>query len=209
MKAGASIIVFNNTPYEYTCELLDDNQNSASIRVKTKHECHTESSLQIHLLQGVSRGDRMDISIQKATELGVAEISPVICSRTNISFDEQRSRKKHEHWQQVIISACEQSGRSQLAKLSGITTFEQSLRQAQQELKLVLDPTAEASLRSLQPQINIALLIGPEGGLTENEIDQAKQAGYIGVALGPRVLRTETAGIAAISALQVLWGDAG
>ncbi|MGB5396993.1 MAG: 16S rRNA (uracil(1498)-N(3))-methyltransferase [Gammaproteobacteria bacterium] len=209
MKPGASIIVFNNTAYEYECELLDDNQSATSIRVNAQQECHTESCLRIHLLQGVSRGDRMDISIQKATELGVDMITPVICNRTNISFDVQRSKKKREHWQQVIISACEQSGRSQLAKLPAITAFEQALQASPQQLKLVLDPTASTSLRSLQPDNTIALLIGPEGGLTESEIEQAKQAGFIGVSLGPRVLRTETAGIAAISALQVLWGDAG
>ena len=209
MKAGAVITVFNNSIYEYSCELLDDNQSAVSIRVGSRHECNTESELRIHLLQGVSRGDRMDISIQKATELGVHMITPVICNRTNISFDAQRSKKKHQHWQQIIISACEQSGRSQLATLSDITTYELSLKQTLQGLKLVLDPAAQTSLRSLQPDSDITLLIGPEGGLTEDEIEQARQAGFTSVSLGPRVLRTETAGIAAISALQVLWGDAG
>jgi 16S rRNA (uracil1498-N3)-methyltransferase len=209
MKTGACITVFNNTPFEYTCEVLDENQNSSRVNVISKNDCHTESALHIHLLQGISRGDRMDICIQKATELGVAMITPVICNRTNLSFDTQRARKKHDHWQQIIISACEQSGRSQLATLSNISSFEQSVQQASQALKLVLDPAADVSLRSMQPNDNIALLIGPEGGLSDDEICQAKQHDFIGVTLGPRILRTETAGISAISALQVLWGDLG
>lgn len=209
MKTGASITVFNNSKHEYDCVLLDENQKATSIRVNGVTECHTESPLRIHLLQGVSRGDRMDLSIQKATELGLAKITPVICTRTNVSFDPDRARKKLDHWQQIIVSACEQSGRSQLAELDDICDLETALQQTSPALKLVLDPRADTSLRKIDAHNDIILLIGPEGGLSEAEVALAKQNGFIGISLGPRILRTETAAIACISALQTLWGDLG
>lgn len=210
MKTGAVITVFNNSPYQYDCELLDENQKATSIRVNSRSECHTESQLRIHLLQGVSRGDRMDLSIQKATELGLSKLTPVICTRTNISFDADRARKKTQHWQQIIVSACEQSGRSQLTELDDICKLDIALQQATTPaLKLVLNPQAKSALRTLSSNEKVTLLIGPEGGLTEAELEQAEQNGFIGVSLGPRILRTETAGIACIAALQALWGDLG
>jgi 16S rRNA (uracil1498-N3)-methyltransferase len=209
MKAGAGIKVFNNSAYEYDCVLLDENQKATSIRIDAMTECHTESPLRIHLLQGVSRGDRMDLSIQKATELGLAKITPVICARTNISLDPDRARKKLEHWQQIIVSACEQSGRSRLTELGDICDLGSTLHQTSAALKLVLDPKADTSLRRIATQSDIVLLIGPEGGLSESEIELAKLNGFTSIALGPRILRTETAGIACIAALQTLWGDLG
>jgi len=209
MKAGTKITVFNNSDYEYECVLLDENQKATSIRVDGITECHAESPLRIHLLQGVSRGDRMDLSIQKATELGLAKITPVICARTNISLDAERSKKKHDHWQQIIISACEQSGRSRLAELADTCDLESALQKSSAPLKLVLDPRAGMTLGGIAAQNDIVLLSGPEGGLTDTELELAKQNGFIGVVLGPRVLRTETAGMACIAALQTLWGDLG
>ncbi len=209
MKAGAEITVFNNSAHEYDCVLLDENQKAASIRINAMTECHRESPLRIHLLQGVSRGDRMDLSIQKATELGIDKITPVLCNRTNISLDTERKKKKLDHWQQIIISASEQSGRSQLVKLDTVSTLETTLQQTMPGLKLVLNPTASTSLRALDKAEEIVLLIGPEGGLTEIEIELAEKHGFTGVSLGPRILRTETASIACIAALQALWGDLG
>lgn len=209
MKPGAVITVFNNSHYEYDCELLDENQKATRIRVNARIECVTESALRIHLLQGISRGDRMDLSIQKSTELGLHKISPVICARTNIGLDDERARKKTDHWQQIIISACEQSGRSRLAELADICNLETALQEKSTALKLVLDPMASTSLRQLSAMNEITLLIGPEGGLTDAEIELAKHNGFTGVSLGPRILRTETAGIACLAALQALWGDLG
>jgi 16S rRNA (uracil1498-N3)-methyltransferase len=209
MKAGAEITVFNNSTHEYNCVLLDENQKAASIRVNAVVECHRESPLRIHLLQGVSRGDRMDLSIQKATELGVDKITPVLCNRTNVSLDTERQKKKLAHWQQITISASEQSGRSQLVKLDTVCTLETALQHTKPALKLVLDPAANTSLRTLNKVEEVVLLIGPEGGLSETEIELAQKHDFIGVSLGPRILRTETAGIACIAALQALWGDLG
>jgi 16S rRNA (uracil1498-N3)-methyltransferase len=209
MKAGTAITVFNNSAYEYDCELLDENQKAASIRVNAVTECHRESPLRIHLLQGVSRGDRMDLSIQKATELGIGKITPVLCNRTNVSLDIERQKKKLAHWQQIIISACEQSGRSQHVDLDTACTLEVALQQTMPALKLVLDPAADTSLRTIDKAEEVILLIGPEGGLTKTEIELAQKHGFIGVSMGPRILRTETASIACIAALQALWGDLG
>jgi 16S rRNA (uracil1498-N3)-methyltransferase len=209
MTAGAEITVFNNSAYEYDCVLLDENQKAASIHVNAVTACHRESPLRIHLLQGVSRGDRMDLTIQKATEIGIDKITPVLCNRTNISLDAERKQKKFDHWQQIIISASEQSGRSQLVKLDNVCSLETALQQTKPALKLVLDPAASASLRTLDKAEEIVLLIGPEGGLTETEIELAQKHGFTGVSLGPRILRTETASIACIAALQALWGDLG
>lgn len=207
MKAGAAITLFNNSGHEYECTLLDQSQSAASVRVHSCQSCHTESKLQIHLLQGISRGDRMDLSIQKATELGVTNITPVMCERTNISLSTERWQKKLEHWQQIIISACEQSGRCQLAELNDICQLDDATRNSAADTRLVLDPEASTSLGMIKASSTISLLVGPEGGLTEHEIETAKQNGFSGVTLGPRVLRTETAGIASIAALQALWGD--
>lgn len=207
MKTGAAINLFNNSGNEYECTLLDLSQSAAKVRVHSCQPCHTESKLQIHLLQGISRGDRMDLSIQKATELGVTKITPVMCERTNVSLSTERWHKKLEHWQQIIISACEQSGRCQLAELTDISQLSEATRDSVAATRLVLDPATSTSLGAINATHTIALLVGPEGGLTEHEVETAKQNGFSGVTLGPRVLRTETAGIASIAALQALWGD--
>ncbi len=207
MKTGAEITVFNNSGHEFECTLLNEHQSAASIRVNHCHPCQTESSLRIHLLQGISRGDRMDLSIQKATELGVHKITPVMCERSNVSLSAARTVKKLEHWQQIIISASEQSGRCQLAELTAINNLVAATAGALPDVKLVLDPTASTTLRTLNRTQSAALLSGPEGGLSNAEISQATSCGFIAVSLGPRILRTETAGIACVAALQSLWGD--
>jgi 16S rRNA (uracil1498-N3)-methyltransferase len=168
-----------------------------------------ESSLSIHLGIGISKGDRLEWVLQKATELGVTEITPLWCERSQVKLDADRQEKKYRHWQQILISACEQSGRNTLPILHAPVVSQQWISLVQSEKKLVLDPIAAQSLDAAKKPASVALLIGPEGGLTELEIQTAQKNEFNGLQLGPRILRTETAPLAALSILQFVWGDMG
>jgi 16S rRNA (uracil1498-N3)-methyltransferase len=165
-----------------------------------------ESPLHVHIGQGLSRGERMDWAIQKATELGVAEITPIVSSRCEVRLKDERTDKRMSHWRQVAISACEQCGRSVLPLIHPPLVLEDWLKQSSAELKLVLHPVAEPLTSHRKPQ-SLAFLIGPEGGLSDNEVALAQSAGFQPARLGPRVLRTETAPIVALAVAQHLWGD--
>jgi len=160
-------------------------------------------------LQGVSRSDHMDTTVRKATELGVTTILPLSCERS-VPIKREQTGKKLERWRQIAVSACEQSGRNTLPVIPAVTGFSAAIGQHDAAVKLVLDPAAEAGIRNLKIQERpTSVLCGPEGGLSEREIAAAVDAGYSRIRLGPRVLRTETAGPAMITALQTLWGDMG
>lgn len=208
-KKGSAIVVFNGQGGEYTGTLLNDDPRSAVIDIGKFIETSRESPLRITLLQGISRSEHMDTTIQKATELGVAEIIPVITERS-MAMQHERARKKHARWQQIAISACEQSGRNVLPALNEASELRSAIGQAAAGCKLVLDPAADASLHNIDfDGAAVCVLCGPEGGLSEQEIMLAAAAGYSKIKMGPRILRTETAGPAMISALQALWGDMG
>ena len=150
----------------------------------------------------------MDLVIQKSVELGVNRIIPVICQRTVVNLKADRQEKKFKHWQGILINACEQSGRTAIPQLLPTIMFKDLALQDLTGLKLTLDPHSKQSLQNLQPQNNqLSLLIGPEGGLTDEELMQSKTLGFEGIRLGPRVLRTETAAITALALSQTLWGD--
>ena len=150
----------------------------------------------------------MDITIQKAVELGATKIVPIICQRTVVNLKAERMEKKLNHWQKIIISACEQCGRNFIPELLTPVKFKDFINKDIPGLKLTLDPTSENNLNSQKPETNeILLLIGPEGGLTQEELLLANESNFIGIKLGPRILRTETAALASITALQTLWGD--
>ena len=180
------------------------------VRIDQHHPVDRESRLDVTLAQCVSKGDRMDYTIQKAVELGVSRIAPLLSERSVVKLDAERWDKKLEHWQGVIASACEQSGRVRLPTLLPVQKLGAWLAEPTTEstmLKLTLAPTASAALRDLPSPAAACLLIGPEGGLSDGEIAHSAQAGFVGLRLGPRVLRTETAGVAALAAMQALWGD--
>lgn len=208
-KIGAQLILFNGDGYEYSAELAEiKSKNIAIASIYEKISLNNESPLNITLLQGISRGDRMETSIQKSIELGVNEIIPVLCSRSNYTIKNERKLKKIEHWKQVIISACEQSGRSRLPRLSAIMTFSDAIKLYADNLKIVLSTNATQPIKAFAlTNKNICVCIGPEGGLTPEEITQATDNMYQEIKLGPRILRTETAGPAVVSALQALHGD--
>lgn len=204
------VIVFNGNGNEYSAQLLDENPKSTSLHIEQELTPDTESPIEIVLLQGISRGDRMDITVQKATELGVTEIVPVQCEHTSIHLSRGRSEKKQQHWQQIAIHACEQSGRCLIPSVSETVALKDALGRYQTETKLALHPGAGQSLKQIDyTSKKIILLSGPEGGLSESEYQLAVEQGFIAVHIGPRILRTETAAPACIAALQALIGDSG
>ncbi len=210
LKSNDRFTLFNGDGYEYP-STLEVSGKLAIVHINEKVISNNESSLNIHLLQGISKGERMDFAIQKSIELGVAKISPVITERTVVNLKGDRGAKKLDHWKKISISACEQSGRNTLPEIDSIQTLPQMINNKADDLKILLDPTASHTIQSLHEShpgtTHIQLLIGPEGGLSEKEISLAQNMGYKTIRFGPRILRTETAALAAITASQLLWGD--
>lgn len=211
LKPNAPLILFNGRGGAFAATLTEIGKRNAAAQITAVLPGEVESSLTIALAQGVSRGDNMDYTVQKAVELGVAVIQPLFTERGGVDLSGERLERKVQHWRGVVIGACEQCGRNQLPELREPLSLAGWLeRAAEPGLRLLLDPLAATGLRSLEsPTALITLLIGPEGGLSPAEISQAQRAGFSGVRLGPRILRTETAGVAALAALQALWGDLG
>jgi len=207
LRQGDEFILFNGDGYEYTSK-LEISAKTAIAQISEAHTTRRESALQLHLYQGISKGERMDFAIQKAIELGVSAITPMFCERTVVSLKGDRLSKKLQHWQGIAISACEQSGRNRIPLIHPALAFPQALAADTTQLKLMLEPTADQQFSSLQPENNaVSIYIGPEGGFSDNEISQAKNCDLRGINLGPRILRTETAALAAVTACQLLWGD--
>lgn len=211
LAPASPIILFDGSGLEYPGRIEHLGRSEARVVLEAPLRPAVESPLRIELQQGISRGERMDYTLQKAVELGVAAITPVITRRSVVQLDRARQEKRLQHWRGVIIAACEQSGRTCPPALAGITPLDGCLQPAPGGLRLLLDPEAATTARALPPPENgrVTLLVGPEGGLDGEERALARRAGYVGVRLGPRVLRTETAGLAAIAVLQHLWGDLG
>ncbi len=209
LKPGAALILFNGAGGAFSATLADVGKREAWAQVTKFMPGEVESPLQVLLAQSVSRGDKMDYTLQKAVELGVAAIQPLFTERGGVDLNGERLQRKIEHWRGIVIGACEQCGRNRLPELREPLTLHHWLAQSVESgLRLLLDPAAERGLRGLEPPAGpVTLLIGPEGGLSRVEIAQAVLAGFNGVRLGPRILRTETAGLAALAAMQALWGD--
>lgn len=210
MEVDRPLIAFNGDGAEYPSTLLTACKRSATIKIGRKEQINRESPLHTHLAIAVSRGDRMDWILQKATELGATEITPLFTERTEVKLKGERLQKKMTHWQKITISACEQCQRNTLPKINPACTIEAFLQHPQEGLKFVLHHRTEQSLKNTQQPKAVTLLIGPEGGLSNTEITQAlEQSQFTPLSFGSRVLRTETAPIAALSAIQFLWGDLG
>lgn len=206
LGAGAAVQLFDGSGSEYRGTLLEAGKKRVTVELVGALPGLAESPLRIHLGQGLSRGERMDWAIQKATELGVSEITPLFSERCEVRLSEERGDKRLAHWRQVAISACEQCGRSVLPTIHPPQLLADWLAQTAADLRLVLHPVAEPLTSHPRPA-SLAFLIGPEGGLTDAEVAQAQRAGYQAARLGPRVLRTETAPVVALSVAQQLWGD--
>lgn len=207
MQAGRELILFNGRGGEYSASITAISKKAVSVQLRDFIDEDRQSPLQLELAIGVSRGERMDWVLQKATELGATKITPLLTERTEVKLNNERSDKKLEHWQQIIISACEQCQRNLLPELSKPIPIDEWLVQCNAELKFVLHHRDNQGLPASQNISRVALLIGPEGGLSESEIEQACKQHFSPLTLGPRVLRTETAPLAAISLVQYLWGD--
>ncbi|MDH4582321.1 16S rRNA (uracil(1498)-N(3))-methyltransferase [Pseudomonas sp. BN415] len=206
LASGDLVQLFDGSGQEYLGELVEVGKKTVRVELREVFTGMAESPLRVHLGQGLSRGERMDWAIQKATELGVAQISPIVSERCEVRLKDERADKRLAHWRQVAISACEQCGRSVLPVIHSPVTLTDWQRDVQADLKLVLHPVAEPLAGHARPG-SLAFLIGPEGGLSEAEVEAAKAAGFHAARLGPRVLRTETAPVVALSVAQQLWGD--
>ena len=209
LRAGAPLVLFDGSGADFRGEIVAIEGDRVRVSIGDRSSGLRESPLAITLVQAVSRGERMDWTLQKATELGVRRIQPVLSARSVVRLDDQQAAKKLRHWRAIVAGACEQCGRSVLPEVRPTLDLGRFLAEAPREgQRLVLSPAAPASLAGLaSAAARVELLIGPEGGLDDAELDAAIRAGFAPVRLGPRVLRTETAGIVALAVLQALWGD--
>ncbi len=214
LKAGDTLSVFNGDDGEWQATLLMVGKERVALSVGNSVgdplNAHTESAFRIHLVQGISRGERMDFVVQKATELGVERITPVLSDHGMVRLDAKRAAKRRDHWQRVAQSACEQSGRTRPPLVEPPMPLNTWFGTAETEgdTRLILVPGAAASLSDrAAPATGLCLLIGPEGGFSERESSDAGLAGFSAVSLGPRILRTETAAVAALAIVQSRWGD--
>ena len=214
LNVGDIIKLFNGDGFDYSCELMSVKKSEVLAKVKSSVAINNESPLNITLLQGISSGDRMDYTIQKAVELGVTLIQPLSTERSVVKLSAERAEKRLEHWQNVVRSACEQCGRAKIPQVASPMSLTAWLGAnihagaGDANLRILLNPIGAKQLSALPKTTqNIQLLIGAEGGLSQAEIDLATNHGFQSIILGPRILRTETAALVAISAMQTLWGD--
>jgi 16S rRNA (uracil1498-N3)-methyltransferase len=212
LRPGHALTVFNGENGEFAATITSIGKSNAEVTVGSPIETASESPLKVHLVQGISRGERMDIIVQKATELGVKRITPVLTEYGVVKFDNARAEKRRLHWEKIAISSCEQSGRIRPPLIDLPLPLKSwfGAKPCAVDVDLILQPGATASMSSLDaPKTKVCLLIGPEGGFSEIEYDDARVSGFTAVSLGPRVLRTETAAIAALAVAETLWGDLG
>ena len=210
LSAGADLTLFNGDGHDYRARLVDADQRAAGARILSRSEAEPAPPLRITLGIGVSKGERMDFVIQKSVELGACAIQPLFCARSVVQLKGERLTRKLTHWRGVALAACEQSGRRRITTIAEPNTLTGWLggRARSADAHLMLDPLGSRSLAELAPPLDgVRLLVGPEGGFTEPERDAARERGFVGIRLGPRILRTETAPLAAIAAIQALWGD--
>jgi 16S rRNA (uracil1498-N3)-methyltransferase len=211
LRAGDVVVLFSGRGGEHAARLTLVSRSGVRAKVGAFQDVGRESPLAITLAQCISAGDRMDLTLQKATELGVQKIVPLISERAVVRLKEERAERRLQHWRAVVAAACEQCGRNSIPEVSAPTELHAWLAapetRAAEAARLVLAPEAASGLGVIPRSDSTLLLIGPEGGLADHELVAAKTAGFTPIRLGPRILRTETAPLAAITALQVLWGD--
>lgn len=211
LKRGASLTLFDGTGGEYAALIEEVHRTTCRVHAGAFRDVDTESPLAVRIVQGVGRGVRTDYAIQKAVELGVTSIVPLLTRRGVVRLDAERARRRLAHWHGIIVHACQQCGRNRLPELCEVVALDDWLADYRSGgLDLVLDPQSDAGVSELQYAGGlISFVVGPEGGLDRRERDAAYAAGFIGVSLGPRTLRTETAAVAAMTAIQMRWGDLG
>lgn len=210
-RVGDELTLFDGRGSEYGARIEEFRKEAVVVAVGEERAVDRESPLPLTLAQGVSRGERMDWVVQKATELGVSRIVPVMTERTVVRLDEQQAQKRTQHWRAIAVAACEQSGRNRVPEITAPLGFHEVMRAdtgTRAPTRLLLSPTGQLRLDDLEkPTGGVVVLIGPEGGLTDSEQEQALGAGFLPLRLGPRILRTETAAIAALTIIQREFGD--
>ncbi len=210
LREGDAVTLFGGSGGEYAASILGIDRREVSVTLGAHSPTERESPLRVTLVQALQAGDRMDVTVQKAVELGAVAIVPVAARRSVLRLDGERAAKRLAHWRQIVVAACEQCGRNTLPEICAIESLERWLaRPAAGALRLFLSPHTCETLQSIPPARDVELLVGPEGGLAPEEVSAAEAAGFRPLRLGPRVLRTETAGMAALAALQARWGDFG
>ena len=208
LRVGEALTVFNGAGGEYAASIEHAHAGRVAVAIAELRAIERESPLTLTLAQGVSRGERMDLVVQKATELGASGLAPVLAERSVVRLTAQQAERRLNHWRAIAIAACEQSGRNRLPAIASPVPLKDFLRTSDGSMRLLLSPAATATLADLPRLVSaITVLIGPEGGLAEAEQEAAVAAGFKPVRLGPRVLRTETAAIAALTLLQREFGD--
>lgn len=208
LQPGDTLNLFNGEGGEYSASLVAVTKRETRVRLVEFHAAERESPLAITLALGISAGERMDYSLQKATELGVSAIQPLATERSVVKLAGERADKRLQHWQNVVIAACEQCGRNRVPLVAPVQKFYAYLAAVDRNKRLLmLSPDASTPLKRAAPSAEVVLLIGAEGGLAPSECEAAAASGFEAVSLGPRILRTETAPVAALAVLQALWGD--
>lgn len=210
LRVGDAIVIFNGTGEQFSASITALQRSGARLAVHDALAASTESDFKLHLAQGISRGDRMDFVVQKATELGVKRITPLLTERGVVKLTADRAEKRRQHWQKIATSACEQSGRVRMPLVDAPTRLDAWLgdKTKQADSDILLQPGATNALATIDvPATKVCILIGPEGGFSDAEYAMMAAAGFRAVSLGPRVLRTETAAVAALAILQARCGD--
>ena len=208
LRMGDAVILFGGDGHESAAVITGTGKRGVVATVRERRAVDRESPLEVRLAQGVCAGDRMDLVLQKATELGVAAIQPIVTARSVVRLSSERQERREAHWQNVAIAACEQCGRNRVPRVAPSLGFGAFFAApAEAGTRVLLAPDGGATVRSLAPRAPVTVLIGPEGGLATEERAIAVAAGFVRVRFGPRVLRTETAPLAALAALQAIYGD--
>jgi len=209
LRSGDGLVLFDGTGGEYTARLEALEKRRAHARIESFSPHDTEPPVAVTLLQGISKGERMDYSMQKATELGVARIIPVTSARCVVRLDAERWAKKQRHWQAVAVAACEQCGRNRIPPVAAPCSLDEALGAVAGLPGVIFDTEGNRAAHDLQPTAELATLIGPEGGLAPDEIQRVADLGWSRVRLGPRILRSDTAPVAALAVIQTVIGDLG
>jgi 16S rRNA (uracil1498-N3)-methyltransferase len=207
LREGDAITLFNGSGGEHEARLLRIVRDRAYARIGAHRSVERESPLEITLALGISSGDRMDYAVQKATELGVFRIAPLATERSVVRLSAERAERRVAHWRGVAIAACEQCGRNRVPVIEPVRDLDQFIADTPAGLRLLLSPEGDKGLTDLQRAEDLTLLIGAEGGLSPRERERALKGGFVAVRFGPRILRTETAPVAVVAALQAVWGD--
>jgi 16S rRNA (uracil1498-N3)-methyltransferase len=212
LREGDDLVLFDGCSGEYVVGIAVAGRDCVSVDVREWRDVECEAPIKVTLVQALQSGEKMDLTVQKAVELGVARIVPVTSRRSVVRLDGDRALRRVEHWRGVAVSACEQCGRNRVPEVSALEGLERWLGKVGEKdvLRLMFAPGSAQTLDSLAPPApggQVELLIGAEGGLAPEEVERAASAGFVSIRLGPRILRTETAGLAALAAIQCLWGD--